>query len=85
MNRAVDARQDKKPLLSDLRDSCSIEMDYDIVLFTNIERLEDRKPTGVASLTIAKQRDGVQMEIPLLFVPHLTRFRENSCPEKYLG
>ncbi|WP_303674831.1 replicative DNA helicase [Vampirovibrio chlorellavorus] len=80
MNRAVDARQDKKPMLSDLRDSGGIEMDSDIVLFTNIERMEDRKPTGVASLTIAKQRDGVQMEIPLLFVPHLTRFREKLMP-----
>ncbi|WP_373531764.1 replicative DNA helicase [Vampirovibrio sp.] len=80
MNRAVDARQDKKPMLSDLRDSGGIEMDSDIVLFTSIERFEDRRPSGVASLTIAKQRDGVQMEIPLLFVPHLTRFRERPWP-----
>jgi len=76
MNRAVEGRQDKKPMLSDLRDSGSIEMDSDIVLFTNIERYEDRSPSGNASITIAKQRDGVQMEIPLLFVPHLTLFKE---------
>lgn len=77
MNRAIEGRQDKnKPQLSDLRDSGSIEMDSDLVLFTHIERDEDRRPTGVATLTLAKQRDGVQAEIPLLFVPHLTRFKE---------
>ena len=76
MNRAVEGRQDKKPLLSDLRDSGSIEMDSDIVLFTHIERSEDRKPSGMANLTIAKQRDGAQMDIPLMFVPQLTKFRE---------
>jgi replicative DNA helicase len=77
MNRAIEGRQDKKPMLSDLRDSGSIEMDSDIVIFTNIERDEERRPTGNASLTIAKQRDGVQMEIPLLFIPHLTQFKES--------
>ena len=77
MNRAIEARQEKtKPQLSDLRDSGSIEMDSDIVLFTHIERDENRKPTGNACLTIAKQRDGVQVEIPLVFIPHLTRFKE---------
>ncbi len=77
MNRAIEGRQDKnKPQLSDLRDSGSIEMDSDIVLFTHIERDDDRRPTGAATLTLAKQRDGVQAEIPLLFIPHLTRFKE---------
>ncbi len=77
MNRAIEARQEKtKPQLSDLRDSGSIEMDSDLVLFTHIERDENRKPTGNACLTIAKQRDGVQVEIPLVFIPHLTRFKE---------
>jgi replicative DNA helicase len=78
MNRAVEARQDKKPMLSDLRDSGSIEQDSDLVLFSNIERDENRRPTGNASLTIAKQRDGVQAEIPLVFIPHLTKFKEKS-------
>lgn len=78
MNRQVDVRQDKKPVLSDLRDSGSIEMDSDIVLFTHIERDEDRKATGEATLTVAKQRDGVQMDIPLSFTPHLTLFRDSS-------
>lgn len=77
MNRAIEGRQDKnKPQLSDLRDSGSIEMDSDIVLFTHIERDDERRPTGMATLTLAKQRDGVQAELPLLFVPHLTLFKE---------
>ncbi len=76
MNRGIEGRQEKKPMLSDLRDSGSIEMDSDIVLFTNIDRHDDRRPSGTASISIAKQRDGVQMDIPMLFVPHLTRFKE---------
>jgi replicative DNA helicase len=76
MNRGVEARQDKQPMLSDLRDSGSIEMDSDIVLFTSIERYDDRSPSGNATLSIAKQRDGVQMDIKLWFMPHLTLFKE---------
>lgn len=80
MNRGIEARQDKKPMLSDLRDSGSIEMDSDLVLFTHIDRDEERRPSGAATLTIAKQRDGVQAEIPMLFIPHLTRFKEKLIP-----
>lgn len=76
LNRAIEARQDRKPQLSDLRDSGSIEQDSDIVLFTDIVRGEDRKPTGEATLSIAKQRDGALGDIPLSFAAHLTRFRE---------
>lgn len=81
MNRQIDARQDKKPMLSDLRDSGSIEMDSDIVLFTHIDRDEERRPSGDAVLTVAKQRDGVQAEIQLKFVPHLTLFQEPFYPK----
>jgi replicative DNA helicase len=78
MNRQVEGRQDKKPMLSDLRDSGSVEMDSDLVMFINIERTPERQATGNATLTIAKQRDGALSEIPLLYVPHLTKFKERS-------
>lgn len=72
LNRAIETRQEKKPQLSDLRDSGAIEQDADIVLFLS---KDDRKPTETI-LTIAKHRNGPLGEIPLCFVPHLTQFRE---------
>ncbi len=78
LNREIETRQVKKPQLSDLRDTGSIEMDSDIVLFTYIDRDESRQPTGKACLTIAKQRNGSLGEIPLVFIPHLTKFEEKS-------
>lgn len=80
MNRAIEARQDKKPMLSDLRDSGSIEMDSDVVLFTTIDRDENRVPTGQALFTIAKQRNGELAEIPMVFIPHIPTFRERRYP-----
>lgn len=76
LNRAIESRQDRKPQLSDLRDSGSIEQDSDIVLFLEIERDKDRKPTSKATLSLAKQRDNPQCEIPLTFIPFLTKFME---------
>ncbi|GAB5466098.1 MAG: replicative DNA helicase [Candidatus Kapaibacteriales bacterium] len=65
INRAVEGRQRKIPMLSDLRESGSIEQDADIVMFVNraeyydIERYEDGTPTeNTAELIIAKQRNG---------------------------
>jgi replicative DNA helicase len=80
LNREIETRQNKKPQLSDLRDTGSIEMDSDIVIFTDIARAENRQPTGKASLIIAKQRNGALGEIPLCFIPHLTKFKELKSP-----
>ncbi len=76
MNRAIEARADRKPMLSDLRDSGSIEMDSDIVMFIDIERDEDARASGHATLTIAKHRNGELGEIPLHFRAALTSFQE---------
>ncbi len=80
LNREIENRQNKKPQLSDLRDTGSIEQDSDLVLFAYIDRDENRQPTGKAILSVAKQRNGVLGELPLMFIPHLTRFKESSKP-----
>lgn len=78
LSRAVEARQDKRPMLSDLRESGSIEQDSDIVMF--IYRDEYYNPTttekpGVAELILAKQRSGPVGMVELLFQSNITKFK----------
>lgn len=87
LNRAVEARQDKKPMLSDLRESGSIEQDADVVLFLTrpevygIQQLADGESTeGYAELIIAKQRNGPTGDIPLRFIKEYARFENPSLP-----
>lgn len=82
LNRKVDDRPDKRPGLSDLRDSGAIEQDADLVLF--IYRHEvyypDCEQKGIAELIIGKQRNGPIGTVPLIFLGQYTRF-ENYQPE----
>ncbi len=76
LSRAPEARTDKRPQLSDLRESGAIEQDADIVMF--IYREEEHKPTdenrGIAELIIGKQRNGPTGSIRLAFIKEFTRF-----------
>ncbi len=76
LSRAPEARQDKKPQLSDLRESGGLEQDADIVMF--IYREEEYKPTdenrGVAEIIIGKQRNGPTGTVKLAFLKEFTRF-----------
>lgn len=83
LNRSVEARNDKRPMLSDLRESGSIEQDADVVLFVNRpERYgqefydkEKTKPTaGTAEVIIGKQRNGPVGDIILAFQKNYARF-----------
>jgi replicative DNA helicase len=77
LSRESERRTDRRPLLSDLRDSGSIEQDADIVLFLYREGMHnpeiDRSQT---KLIVAKNRNGPVGEIDLVFVPEQTAFRE---------
>jgi replicative DNA helicase len=79
-NRNVDARQDKRPIKSDLKDSDSIVHDSDVVLFVSITRDEDRTPTGEAVLSIAKNRMGSEVDLDILFRAPITKFMDKSYP-----
>ncbi len=76
LSRAVESRQNKRPMLSDLRESGSIEQDADIVMF--IYRDEYYNPEseqrGEAEIIIAKQRNGPTGTAELLFQSSITRF-----------
>lgn len=75
LNRAVEARENKRPMLSDLRESGAIEQDADLVLFLDRPGQRDaRADVGEAKLFVAKNRNGRTGEIPLVFQPDRMRF-----------
>jgi replicative DNA helicase len=78
LSRAVESRADKRPQLSDLRESGSIEQDADMVLFLyrDVVYNEDTEKKNVAELLISKHRHGPTGVVELLFIPHETRFRD---------
>ena len=77
LSRATEKREDKKPQLSDLRESGAIEQDADIVMFLHSdtkEQNEENENTNIAKCTIAKHRNGACCSIDLLWNPEFTRF-----------
>ena len=75
LSRAVEARADKTPQLSDLRESGSIEQDSDVVMFIHQDTSQEIKENGyVLNLIIAKHRNGPIGVETLWFTPHLTKF-----------
>jgi replicative DNA helicase len=80
LSRAVESRTDRRPQLSDLRESGSIEQDADIVMFLHREDMynQDAAVMGKAEIIIAKHRNGPTGEIPLTFVKEQARYRESN-------
>ncbi len=78
LSRAVEQRQDKRPLLSDLRESGSIEQDADIVMFLYRDEMynEATEYPGQADIIVAKHRNGPTGVVSLYFEKELTRFMD---------
>lgn len=76
LSRAVEKRQDKHPVLSDLRESGSIEQDADVVMFIYRDELyhEDTELKNIAEVMVAKHRSGPTGSIQLFFNKRLTQF-----------
>lgn len=91
LNRAVEMRGKKRPMLADLRESGSIEQDADIVMF--IDRSMDeaeaedngRPELGTATLIVAKHRNGPTRDITMSFNPEFTRFGDYFDASRYEG
>jgi replicative DNA helicase len=87
LSRAVESRADKRPMLSDLRESGSLEQDADIVLFIYRDDYydEDSDKQNVADVLVAKHRHGATGTVSLFFRKELTQFRDLETQREYLN
>jgi replicative DNA helicase len=81
LSRAVEQRPDKTPILSDLRESGSLEQDADIVMFINRPHADDKESPyhNIAKVAVANHRNGpVHSGVELVFLERLAQFKDKA-------
>ena len=86
LNRSPEQRADKKPMLSDLRESGSIEQDADVVILLHRDDMYDNQNrSGEADLIVAKHRNGQTRTITVAAQLHFARFADLAAPSNFSG